>query len=56
MTESSPVDLYRIQGISAFVLIDPQGNIVERFHWIDYSPDADLLDLIEERLEKLLTN
>ena len=46
--------LYRVQGIPAFVLIDDEGRIVERFHWIDYPPDTDFLDLIEQRLEELI--
>lgn len=54
--ESEAVKLYRIQGIPAFVLIDGEGNIVERFHWIDYPPDTDFLDLIELRLEEILGN
>ena len=54
--DSGPAELYRIQGIPAFLLIDGDGNIVERFYYIDYPPDADFLDLIVERLEELLAN
>ena len=54
--ESEPVKLYGIQGMPAFVLIDDEGNIVERFHWIDYPPDTNFLDLIERRLEGILGN
>jgi peroxiredoxin len=54
--ESMPVALYRIEGISAFVLIDPEGKIVQRYHWIDFPPETDFLDLVEEQLEARLTN
>jgi hypothetical protein len=53
--ENGPVNLYRIQGISAFVLIDPEGNIVQRYHWIDFPPESHLLDLVEEHLEERLS-
>ena len=47
-------DVYRIEGISAFVLIDPEGNIVQRYHWIDFPPETHFLDLIEAHLEEAL--
>jgi peroxiredoxin len=52
--ESEPIKTYRIEGISAFVLIDPEGKIVQRYHWIDFPPETHFLDLIEEHLEEAL--
>lgn len=50
------VELYYIRGISAFVLIDGEGKIVERFHFLDLPPDSDFLDEIEKHLEEMLVS